>query len=214
MESTSQEPVKDQNPASRTEQSGDEASESVSYAQFKSVKDDMHRFKEELKKRDDMLKSLQEKELKDKEQWKEYGSAKEKEATEWKTKYETLSDSIRDRAKVSAVREAALKLGLVESAVEDLELMDLKDVVVETTSTGRVNVIGAKSAAERIKSVRPHWFAENRVPSVNGRQPEVKVGGSPASSYDELKKLEEMARKSGDYTEYRKKLMEFKQANR
>lgn len=213
MESNTTEQTQTQTQNSRTE-SDEGGEQSVSYSQFKSVKDDMHRFKEELKKRDDQLKALQEKDLKDKEQWKEYGSAKEKEATEWKTKYETLSDSIRDRAKVSAVREAALKLGLVESAVEDLELMDLKDVVVETTSTGRVNVIGAKSAAERIKSVRPHWFSDARPPLVNGRQPEVKTGSGGATSYDDIKKLEEIARKTGDFTEYKKKLMEFKQANR
>ncbi len=104
-----------------------------------------------------------------------------------------------------------MKLGLVETAVDDLELMELKDVIVETTSTGRVNVIGAKSAAERIKSIRPHWFSEGRVPNINGRQPEVRTSGSGATSYEELQKLEKEAVKTGDYTEYKKKVMEFKQ---
>lgn len=199
------------NANSRTEANANVEAENIPYTEFKSVKDDMHRFKEEARKAAEELKALREKDMRDKEQWKEYGSTKEKEANEWKTKYDTLSESIRDRAKISAVREAALKLGLVETAVDDLELMELKDVVVETTSTGRVNVIGAKSAAERIKSIRPHWFSEARVPNINGRQPEVKASGSGSTSYEELTKLEKEAVKTGDYTEYKKKVMEFKQ---
>lgn len=201
-------------PPSRTageNDGGDGGGEHVPYSEFKHVKDDLHRYKEEARKNADALKALQEKELRDKEQWKDYAAAKEKEANEYKTKYETVTKSITERAKISAVREAALKLGLVETAIDDLELMDLKDVAVETTSTGRINVMGAKSAAERIKSIRPHWFSESRTPNVNGNTPTVtKPGGAGSVSYEELKKLEEEARKTGDYTEYKRKLMEFK----
>jgi hypothetical protein len=183
----------------------------VSFSEFKSVKDDMHRFKDEARKNAEELQKLKDKDMRDKDQWKEYASAKEKEANEYKTKYETVTKSITERAKISQVREAALKLGLVDTAIDDLEMMDLKDVVVETTSTGRINVIGAKAAAERIKSIRPHWFSENRTPNVNGNTPTVmKPGGTGSVSYDELSKLEEAAKKTGDYTEYKKKLMEFK----
>lgn len=210
MESTNTESQNQNPPSSRADAadngSGDDG-EKVSYSQFKSVKDDMHRFKEEARKKDEELKSLRDKDLKDKEQWKEYGAAKEKEATDWKSKFETLSESIRDRHKLSAVREACLKLGLVETAMDDLELIELKDVVVETTSTGRVNVIGAKAAAERIKSIRPHWFSDKRVPNVNPNAPGVQSAQSGKVSYSDLSKLEEEARKSGDYTEYKKAVM-------
>ncbi len=194
----------------KDDKGGGEGDESVPYREFKLVKDDMHRFKEEARKNAELLKSAAEKDMRDKEQWKEYGAAKEKEATEYKTKYETLSKSIQERAKISNVREACLKLGLVDSAIDDLEMMDLKDVVVETTSTGRINVIGAKSAAERIKSIRPHWFSESRVPNVNGRAPEVQAGGGGSVSYEDLQKLEVEAKKTGDFTMYKKKMMEFK----
>ena len=205
-------------PAGRTDgdgkggDTGGDQDESIPFREFKAVKDDMHRYKEEARKNADELQKLRDKDMRDKDQWKEYASAKEKEANDYKTKYETVTKSITERAKISQVREAALKLGLVETAIDDLELMDLKDVVVETTSTGRINVIGAKAAAERIKSIRPHWFSENRTPNVNGNTPTVmKPGGAGSVSYDDLKKLEEDARKTGDYTEYKRKLMEFKQ---
>jgi hypothetical protein len=212
MENTEHNPANAAAPG-RTEANApaDEVQENIPYNEFKSVKNDMHRFKEDARKAAEELKAFRDKEMRDKEQWKEYSANKEKEANEWKTKYDTLSDSIRDRAKISAVREASLKLGLVETAVDDLELMELKDVIVETTSTGRVNVIGAKSAAERIKSLRPHWFSENRAPNINGRQPEVRTSSGGQTTYEELTKLEKEAVRTGDYTEYKKRMMEFKQ---
>lgn len=204
--------AQDQNPpssrAAETE-ADDVADETVSYNQFKSVKDDMHRYKEEARKAAELLKQQQEKEMRAQQQWKELAEAKEREASEWKMKYEARDNAMVQRAKISAVREAALKLGLVESAIDDLELMDLKDVVVETTSTGRVNVMGARSAAERIKSIRPHWFSA-QLPNVNGRAPEVKPGQSQNMSYNDLFKLEEQAKKSGDYSEYNKAIRAFK----
>ncbi len=192
------------------EEHTDPKEELIPYSQFKSVKDDMHKYKEEARKNADALKATQEKEMRDKEQWKEFGQAKEKEATDWKTKYEALNSSNFERAKISAVREAALKLGLVDSAIDDLEMLDLKDVVVETTSTGRTQVIGAKSAAERIKSIRPHWFDNKRVPSVNGRMPEVESGKDGQVSYADVVKLEAEAKKTGDYTKYKEAVMKLK----
>ncbi len=188
----------------------EDGEKSVPFAEFKHVKDDLHRYKEEARKSAEALKAEQERKLRENEQWKELAAAREKEANEYKTKYETVTKSITERAKLSKVREEALKLGLVDTAIDDLELMDLKDVVVETTSTGRVNVHGAKSAAERIKSIRPHWFS-GQAPIVNGGSPQVVKDGGGEVTWEELNKLEAAAQKSGDYKEYQKALMSFKQ---
>lgn len=202
-------------PPGRTEGDQNPGDESVPYKEFKSVKDDMHRFKEENRKLAEELKSLRDKDMRDKEQWKEFGSAKEQEANEWKSKYDALSKSIMERAKLTAVKEQAMKLGLVESAYEDLELLEMRDVVVETTSTGKVNVIGAKSAAERIKSLKPHWFSDKpKVPTVNNLNPEVRRAQDRATTYQDLAKLEEEAKKTGDYTEYHKRIKELKTQKR
>ncbi len=189
--------------------SGNE-NEQVSFSEFKAVKDDMHRFKEDARKNKEELDRLKTKEMSDKEQWKELAATRETEAKDWRTKYEAVTGSIQERAKISAVKESAIKLGLVESAYEDLELIELKDVIVETTSTGRVNVIGAKSAAERIKSLKPHWFANGKGPNLNPNVPSTVNGVHTSTSYDDLVKLEADAKKTGDYTEYKKKLMELK----
>lgn len=184
--------------------------EMVSKAEFTSVKDDMHRFKEEARIAKEKLAKLGDDDMKAKEQWKDFAAAKEKEANESKQKYDALVNSIQDRAKISAVKEQAIKLGLVENAYDDLELMELKDVIVETTSTGRVNVMGAKAAAERIKTLKPHWFAKPGGPNLNPNTPNTVTTTPSGSSYDDLLKLEAEAKKTGDYTEYKKALMALK----
>lgn len=207
------ETITDENNQGRTEEvkTVDVDGEKVSYKEFKSLKDEMHKRKDEARKYADELKALKEKDMRDKEQWKEFGSTKEKEANEWKTKYEVLNSTLLNRAKLTAVQQEALKLGMVETALEDLELMDLKGVIVETTSTGKVNVIGARSEAERIKGIRPHWFSSKNTPNVNTNLPGVKNSPAGLTSYEDLMKLEKEAQKSGDYTEYKKRVMEFKQ---
>ena len=184
--------------------------EHVSLAQFKQVKDDMHRYKDDLRKKDSELQAVREKEMREKEQWKELAQLKEKEANEYKLKLDTRDKATMERAKISSVREAAIKLGLVETAFDDLEYQEFKGVIVETTSTGRVNVIGAKAAAEQLKASKPHWFSENRVPNVNSNAPGVKPTNPGRISYEEISKLEEQAKKTGDQTEYLKAVKAYK----
>ncbi len=198
----------------RTDDGNGETGEQVSVTAYNAVKGDMHKYKEEARKNAEALKAFQDKEMQQKEQWKEFGKAKEGEAVEYKNKYDTLVSSINDRSKIAAVKSECIKLGLIDAAADDLEILEMKDVVVETTSTGRVNVIGAKSAAERIKSLKPHWFNDQRAPNVNGRPPGVNNGTGNTVTYADLTKLEAEAKKSGDQTEYAKALRLFKTQQR
>lgn len=185
--------------------------EVVPVTEFTAVKNDMHRFKDENATLKKQLQDIKDAEMKNNNQWKEYAQTKEKDAEDWKKKYDVLSSSVVNGNKISAVRQECLKLGLLDSAVDDLELMELKDVVVETTSTGRINVIGAKAAAERIKSLKPHWFGNGQAPNVNGKPPEVVHGKDGAITYADVVKAEEQAKKTGDYKEYQQVLLKFKQ---
>ncbi len=180
---------------------------------YNGVKADMHRFKAEKQKLEDELKAVKEKEMKEKDQWKEFGTTKEKEANDWKQKHDQLHNNLFEGAKLSKVKEEAIKLGLREEAVDDLELMDFKDVVVETTSRGKINVHGAKSAAEKIKQTKPHWFTAPGAPNINNRQPGVNAngdGGATKVTIADMNKAELAAQKSGDYTEYKKLVVQFK----
>jgi flagellar biosynthesis GTPase FlhF len=203
----------DQTPAETKDGRTDpvEAEDMIPVSEFKHVKDDLHRWKEEARKAAEKLKEIEEKEMREKQQWKEYAAMKEKEAEEHRSKYEGLQQNLQERAKISKVREEALKLGLRDEAIDDLEMFEFSDVIVETTSTGRVNVIGAKSAAERVKLQKPHWFNSSKVPNVNSSVPTVQQSKGGKVTMEDLTKLEAEARKSGDYTEYKKKLMELKQ---
>lgn len=192
----------------RTEPAGDE--DKVDLNAYNAVKADMHKYKEEVRKRDDELKAIKDQELKQKEQWKEYAQTKEKEAKDWETKYSTLSGTVQSRSKINAVRSECVKLGLVDAAVDDIESMEFKDVVVETTSTGRAMIHGAKAAAERLKAQKPHWFSDNRPPNVNPGSPEVKPDLTGKVTYEQIMALEAEGRKSGDMSAYRAALMKYK----
>lgn len=192
---------------------GDEG-DHVSKSAYEATKADLHKFKEEARILREEKEAAKANELKAQEKWKEFGTAKEQEAADWRKKYETLSTSHLERTKIEAVKAQCKALGLIDAAADDLEAMEFKDVVVETTSTGRVNVIGAKGAAERMKSLRPHWFQSTTQPPVNTKIPSANNGAGggeqKASAFDELNKLEAEAKKTGDYTQYQAALMKLK----
>ena len=102
--------------------------------------------------------------------------------------------------KMSAIREAAIKAGVLESALEDIDFLDWSGVQVETTSTGRLNVLGVDDAVKRIKTLKPHWFGKP-APKINGKVPEAK-GQDGIVTLEKLNKLRKEAMKSGDYSAY------------
>lgn len=68
----------------------------------------------------------------------------------------------------NAVQSEAVKAGLLPSAVNDLELLNLEDVQVEVTSGDRFIVTGADTFVEGLKQSKSHWFKEEKAPRVNG----------------------------------------------
>lgn len=78
------------------------------------------------------------------------------EATEAKTKAKELQENIVYSSKFDAVYRELKKLGLRDDAERYLEYEDLKDLEFETTSKGRVNVLGAKEWASE-------WQEKNKV---------------------------------------------------
>jgi hypothetical protein len=79
----------------------------------------------------------------------------------------SIVESVMVDKKLSAVREFAAKNGITDEGMEDLEMLNMDDVVVETTSEGRINVHGADSWVENLKSRRPNWFGGKNPPNIN-----------------------------------------------
>lgn len=169
---------------------------------------DMHKFKKRAQELEAKFKKEEMESLKQKQEWQKIAELKEKEAQELAEEKELIKKSLVSDKKYTAIKEAALKAGVLESALDDLELLNFPEVQVESTSTGRINVIGASEAVQRLKTLRPHWFGKG-APRINGKMPNVDNKGDGIVTLDKLRKLRVEAMKSGDYSAYEKAHKQF-----
>lgn len=175
----------------------------VSKAEFDRVLSELHGFKNQAKELLDAKNKSEEENLRANKQWKELAERHEKTAKDWQEKFSGLSQSVVKDKKISAVREAALKSGIRQEALQDLEMLELRDVQVETTSTGRINVLGAETAISNLKTLRPHWFGGSSGPGVNTNTPGVTGNGTPGTvTIQQVITAEKEAKKTGDSTAY------------
>ena len=168
---------------------------------------DLHKEKAARKALEEKLNAKESDDLKKSQQWQQLAELKEKENTELKEQISSNTKALIHDRKHSAIKDAAIKAGIRKEALTDLELVDLDGIQIETTSTGRINVIGAEVAVDRLKTLRPHWFGAS-APNVNLNSPEVVAGGKV--TYADLQKLEKEAKQSNDYTKYHAAVMQFK----
>lgn len=184
--------------------------EVIDKSAYDAVKADMHKFKELAKQREQALKAIETEKLKGDQKWKELAEIKEREAQEAQEKYNKLNTAVVEDKKMTEIRKEAVKLGIRAQALDDLDVQNWSDVNIEFTSTGRVNVIGAAKAVERLKTIKPYLFDEARAPGVNPGLPHVVPGqgGGPVTVKD-IAAAEVEAKKTGDYTKYREMLVSF-----
>lgn len=161
---------------------------------FDSVKNDMHRYKEETARLKKELDDAKLAKLKDAQNWEEIAKLKEKEAQEHREAYEGLKGSLIDQQRFAALEKEALKAGIHPQSLGDLQMLDFNELTIETTSTGKIIVNGADKAIAALKLKRPHWFGTNPV-SINSSSPEV-LSPTGAVSIADLEKAEVEYRKN------------------
>jgi len=175
--------------------------ETVARADYEALNSRLKAQDAQLAKFKEEQKTNQDKELKQRNEWQKLAELKEADAIAARAESTQLKNSYLNDRKFSTVKEACSKAGLRPEALADLELIDLADVVVETTSTGKINVLGSDKFAERLKTLRPHWFTD--------KPPVVHTGGvkllDPTGpvSIDDLYAAEKECKKSGDMTKYK-----------
>lgn len=176
---------------------------------YEEIKADLFKYKAKVQEFEARAKAEEEKRLRETNDWKTLYEKKEQEAKEAFERLSSIENNLVNTAKFSAVREAALKAGILPAAVNDLELVDFKDIAIEKSETGRIEVKGVERSIEMLKTLKPHWFGKSV--NVNSSVPSANSGKGLASE-DELLKMSLEAQKSGDYTAYAEKLKQFKQA--
>jgi hypothetical protein len=147
---------------------------------------DLHKFKKQAKENEEKLKQFELAKLKESENYKAISEIKDKELTEYKEKYETLSNHLVFNKKYDAVKTVAIKAGLLD--VNDLEGLDFSAIAIETTSTGNVNVLGVDSFVTNLKNKKPHWFDQKKT-KVNSDSPEARMKENTPITVDDVYNL-------------------------
>lgn len=191
-----------------TETTTEETPKTVSVEAYKKAMDDMHKYKKQLREIESTKKQAELQSLKEKQEWQKVAEIKEREAAEAREQKEKLTKAVVTDKKMSAIREAAMKAGILDSALDDIELLNWNEVEVETTSTGRINVIGADDGVKRLKTLKPHWFGKSAT-KVNSKIPETNNQKTDVVTVEKLTKLRKEAMQSGDYSAYEPAFKEY-----
>jgi hypothetical protein len=127
--------------------------------------------------------------LTEKENYKELWEHSEEKRKQAEARNADINKSLSTNAKLDAIRKEALKAGIDERALDDLDMLDTSMLEIETTSMGRHQVHGAKEFVETLKEQRGHWFPTNKAPNLGKNLPD---GAYTEKKYtpSELLKLE------------------------
>jgi hypothetical protein len=181
--------------------------EVISKQEFDHVMSDLHKQKAKARELEEKVRTIETQKLKEKEEWKTLADQYEGEAKQAKDEVAKIKEGLVVRTKFDAIKAEAIKLGIHESAIDDLRMLGWDDVRIETTSEGRVNVLGAEKAMQRVKTQKPYLFKAPGAPNVNVNTPGVVDGAD--ISFSTIYEAEKEAKKSGNYGKYRELLTKF-----
>lgn len=159
------------------------------------IKKDMLKYKDEASSLKKQIEDMKMKGHKEKEDWKAVSEHHEQKAKEYEQKYSGLKEGLIREKKISALMIEAQKQGMMAASLPDLELLDFDDVIVETTSTGKILVTGQDRSIAKLKTLRPHWFTTS-VPSVNITTPKVGPANSDIVTMADLNTAESQYKKT------------------
>lgn len=182
-------------------QTDKEKADVVARADHERALADMQKYKAKAAKLEQERQAAAEARMKEQNQFKELAELKEKEANDAKAEALALKNSFLNERKYSAVKSKCEALGLRPEALSDLEMLDLESVQIETTSTGKINVLNADKFAERLKTLKPHWFADKSAPNVTTTSPRTHDSGGVITPQD-IVAAEREGRKAGDLSKY------------
>lgn len=149
--------------------------EMIEKAKFDEVSKDLHKFKAELKTIKDQQEQSNLQAMKEKQDWQKIAELKEQESVAAKQKLEQIQESYLYDKKYSALKENAIKAGIVDEDL--LKLMPIDEIAVETTSMGGINILGAQQLVEKYKAQKPLWFQKAKAPNININDPTMSMNG-------------------------------------
>lgn len=158
---------------------------------------DIQKIKTRNSELENRIKSNDMKQMQDNDEWQKIAKLKEEEANDWQQKYNGLSQAFVDNKKLEAITSEARNQGIRKEAIPDLDQdAILSSLAVETTSSGRVNILGADRVVMGLKASKPHWFG-SRTTNLNIDNPKVIEGDSSTVTVEDVQKAERLYKKTG-----------------
>lgn len=182
-------------------------------SEFEKVLKELHQHKASARTATEQLEQRKIEDMKKNQQYEALANEyKEKLERAEAEKKRIIESDIQSR-KYNAVKDSAVRAGIRKEALSDLDLVAMDNVVVETTSTGKINILGADRFVESLKAAKPHWFSSPQAPSVNTDGVRVDGGAGPITPQMILA-AETEGRKTGDMSKYRELSKKFQQQSR
>jgi hypothetical protein len=149
---------------------------------------------QELEKRDNLLKQLQQKveeteytKLEETKNYKQLADTYKVKLNEAEKKAEDLAKSYFNDKKITAIKQKAVQEGIDQTCLKWLEKSEHNGVQIETTSTGNVNILGVDEFIQSFKQENPTFFPSKTPPTINNNAPGNKIS---TLSFAEILKLE------------------------
>ena len=156
--------------------------------QAENLKAELEKARQEREVISKRLNEVEESKLREQNQWQELAERYKNEKEKVSGEFEGFKGYFIKEKKNTAIAQEALKAGIREEALNDLSLLDSDGIVeIETTSSGKVNVLGSKEFIENLKTIRPHWFKSTNPPRINTATPEFSGVAKEISVTDILK---------------------------
>lgn len=156
------------------------------------------------------MKAKQTEEMKQKEDWQKLATHWETEAKDYEKRYMNMQQSVVFDKKLTDLKTKAAAENIRKEALDDLEMLDLNEIHVETTSTGKLNVLGTEDLLSKLKVKKPHWFQSAKT-NFNTQTPTATSSGD--TTYKDVRDAELKWKKSqnkADLSAYQSKLLKFK----
>jgi len=130
-------------------------------------KKESRELKEQNEKLLNEINTLKEKSLVEKQNYKELYEHEKQKTERLVSENEDVKKTFFGSLKQQEIQKEAIKQGIRDEAIQDLNLLDSSLVETETTSQGVVNILGATEFIEKIKESRPYWFKQSGPPTIN-----------------------------------------------
>jgi hypothetical protein len=150
----------------------DSKNDLVSRADLEHALRDVHRYKNDAREKEEALKKFQNQQLEQNQKYKELWEQTKKEAESYQEKANLMEKAFMNREIKRQLEMEAMKMGLIDSDAMHA-FVNQDDILVEGTTTGKINVLNAKQVLEGLKLKKPYLFNTQKSVGINTQTPSV-----------------------------------------